>query len=106
MTVECDDSLVRLRDLLVPIRASIEDVVYSPGGSALESVTGLLSAVPAELCERVGHAWADLAHRVPVGELRGRFSHEDRLLIDIVLSMTDDRRSFESIDLAGVERVR
>lgn len=98
-----DDPFDRLREMLVPIRASIECAIYEPEPDPLGSVTGLLTAVPAELCETIGGLWAGISHRVPDAELRRHFTHEDRLLLDLVLSMSDDRRSF--VLPAGADRV-
>ncbi len=93
----------RIRELLEPIRPSVEYAVFAAEPTPLGSVTGLLSAVPADVCESIGGLWADTARFVPERELREQFSHEDRLLLDLVLSMADDRRSFAHS--AGADRV-
>ena len=93
----------RIRELLDPIRPSVEDAVFAVESTPLGSVTGLLSAVPADVCESIGGLWADTALLVPEAEIREQFSYEDRLLLDLVLSMSDDRRSFALP--AGADRV-
>jgi hypothetical protein len=85
-----------LQNLLEPIRRSIESFVFESGTEPLGAVTGLLAAIPSDLGERIGGAWAGLVRRVPDRELRRIVSHEDRLLVDLVLSMSQDRRSFAS----------
>ena len=93
----------RIRELLEPIRPSVEDAVFAVEPTPLGSVTGLLSAVPADVCESIGGIWTDAARFVSEDELYEQFSHEDRLLLDLVLSMADDRRSFAIP--AGADRV-
>lgn len=103
MTTTGDEPYARLREMLAPIRKSIEGVIFEPEPAPLGSVTGLLSAVPAELCEKVGGIWSSMSRRVPDAELRREFTHEDRLLLDLVLSMSDDRRSYAAP--TGADRV-
>jgi hypothetical protein len=101
MTVPTADRVRHLLELLDPIRPSIEEFVHDQPG--IGAVTGLFAAIPPDVGERIGGAWAGLVRRVPDGELRQLVSHEDRLMLDLVLSMSDDRRSFTSV--AGTEHV-
>ncbi len=82
----------RLMELLDPYRSSLDAFVHEQPG--LGAVTGLLAAIPPDVGDRIGGAWADLVRAVTDGELRRIVSHEDRLLVDLVRSLTDDRRAF------------
>jgi hypothetical protein len=101
MTTPTADRVQHLLELLGPIRPSIEELVHEQAG--IGAVTGLLAAIPQDVGERIGGVWAGIVRRVPDGELRGLVSNEDRLLLDLVLSMSDDRRSFSPA--AGADRV-
>ncbi len=100
MTVPHANPVRTLMELLDPFRPAIHDYVHDSQG--LGAVTGLLTTIPPELGDRIGHAWSGLVRAVPDGELRQLVSHEDRLLLDLVVSMSDDRRSFSPS--AGADR--
>ena len=83
-----------LRDILVGVRASVEGIIFTTAPSTPESVTQLLSAVPLAVCEKLSCGWAGVREHVPANEIEQWFTSEDRLLLDMVLAMYDDRRSF------------
>lgn len=84
----------QLRDLLVQVRATVEGLVFTPSPSAPDSVARLLSAVPLNVCQRLSSAWASVLDQFPA-EYRARwFTAEDRLLLDMILAMYDDRRTY------------
>jgi hypothetical protein len=84
----------QLRDLLVQVRATVEGLVFTPSPSSPDSVARLLSAVPLAVCEKLSAAWAVVRDEFPAEDRSTWFTAEDRLLLDMILAMYDDRRNY------------
>lgn len=86
--------LEQLQDLLLQIRTNVEGLVFTPSPSSPDSVTRLLSAVPLNVCEKLSAAWAVAIDQFPAEDRARWFTAEDRLLLDMILAMYDDRRNY------------
>lgn len=92
-----DESTRQLCQLLKHIRQSVEGVIFANETEPLGALTGLLAAVPTELSERIGMMWTQCTQGRTIEEFNRSLTHEDRLLLDLVLSMSDDRRLHSSV---------
>lgn len=87
-------SAKRIHELMVPLRQSVEDAIFTSHSPPLSSLTNLLSSVSTELCDQIGEIWSELSSSAPEQELSQHFSQEDRLLLDLIISLSDDRRIY------------
>lgn len=84
----------RILELMVPVRESLEEAIFATQSPPLSSLTNLLSSVSTELCDQLGEIWTEFSSSAPEQEISRHFSQEDRLLLDLILSLSDDRRVY------------
>jgi hypothetical protein len=88
------ESLESIRRILEETRIAVELIVYSNNANSTRTLTDLLAAVPVQVADNLGRNWSEIQKTHSKSQIVQYFRSEELLLLDMVLAMYDDRRSY------------